>query len=137
MSKLIKGKKRSSEPFVGIAKFLFHTEAWLSLSTAARAVFVQLAVRYNGSNNGRLALSARDAAKECRISKNTATKAFKELVAKGFIEVEVLGSYKQHTRHASEYLVTAWRDDIRKVAPKKTYQHWKKCPVPIGSSSVV
>jgi hypothetical protein len=40
---------------VRLHHYLLKTSAWLGLSTAARAVYIQTALRYNGSNNGRVA----------------------------------------------------------------------------------
>jgi DNA-binding transcriptional regulator YhcF (GntR family) len=106
--------------------WLLKSPAWLSLTAAERAVYIQLASRYNGSNNGKVAFSVRDAARECRISKDTAGRAYKALVAKGFIEVKTPGGFSRKVRHAAEWLLTEYRDDVSLEIPKKTFMHWKK-----------
>jgi DNA-binding transcriptional regulator YhcF (GntR family) len=82
---------------------------------------VQLASRYNGINNGAIAYSVRDAAKECKLSKNTACRAFHELVQMGFIELKTAGAFSRKVRHAAEYLLTEYRDDVSNELPKKTF----------------
>ncbi len=91
---------------------MLNTDAWKALSAPARAVYVQIGSRYNGSNNGRLACSVRDAAKECSIAINTASLAFKELVELGFIEETRHGGLSRKTRIASEWRMTAFRCDL-------------------------
>ena len=54
--------RSTTERFVSLPHWMLQSPAWRSLSPVARGVFIELAAIYNGSNNGRLALSARDAA---------------------------------------------------------------------------
>ena len=92
--------------------YMLKTDAWRALSAAARAVYIQIGARYNGSNNGKLALSVRDAASECNIATNTASQAFKDLVDLGFIEETRHGGLSRKTRIASEWRMTAFRCDL-------------------------
>lgn len=117
--------RRHYEPFLGLRIWLLKSDAWLSLRPAARAVYIQLARRYNGSNNGTLALSVRVAAKECRISKDTATQAFKDLTSAGFIELKTPGAFSRKVRHAAEWLLTEHRDDVAGEIPKRTFMRQK------------
>jgi Helix-turn-helix domain len=105
-------KREGPDRYFQLHHYMLKTEAWRSLSAAARAVYVQLGARYNGTNNGKLACSVRDAAEECRLDKNTAMRAFKELVALGFIEETRHGSMSRKTRIASEWRLTAFRCDL-------------------------
>jgi DNA-binding transcriptional regulator YhcF (GntR family) len=106
--------------------WLLRSAAWLSLTAAERAVYVQLASRYNGSNNGKIAFSVRDAAKECRLSKDTAARAFKALESTGFVEIKTPGGFSRKVRHAAEWLLTEFRDDVSGELPKKTFMRWAK-----------
>jgi len=63
-------------------------------------VLVELVNIYNGHNNGFIALSCRDAATRIGTSKDTASKAFSELVQKGFIEVARRGHFDRKSPHA-------------------------------------
>ncbi len=101
------------------------TPAWRSLTPAARAVYVVLAARFNGCNNGSLALSARDAARLCNINKDTATRAFHELVEHGFIECVTPGGFSRKVRHATEWRLTHYRCDLTHALPSKAYTHWR------------
>jgi len=97
---------------VRLHHYLLKTSAWLGLSTAARAVYIQTALRYNGSNNGRIAFSGRDAASECNLARDTARRAFKELVDAGFLEETRHGGLIRKTRIASEWRLTAYKCDL-------------------------
>ena len=62
------GKKHLDERkdrYFQLHHYMMKTDAWRALSAAARAVYLQIGSRYSGANNGRLALSVRDAASEC------------------------------------------------------------------------
>jgi hypothetical protein len=98
--------------YVRIFHYLLKTSAWLSLSAGARAVYIQIAFRYSGSNNGRIAYSVRSAAGECNLAINTASRAFKELAEAGFIEETRHGGLSRKTRIASEWRLTAYRCDL-------------------------
>jgi len=71
--------------------YMMKTDAWRNLSPAARTVYLQIGFRYDGSNNGKIAYSVRDAATEFLLAKETAGCAFKELVNLGFIEETRMG----------------------------------------------
>jgi hypothetical protein len=100
-------KGRSTiDRFVALPYWMLQSPAWRSLSPVARSVFIELAAIYNGSNNGRIALSARDAAERARCSKNTAARTFAELIQKGFIDLCSRGHFDRKTPHAAEYRLT-------------------------------
>jgi hypothetical protein len=92
--------------------YMMKTDAWRVLSAAARAVYLQIGFRYDGSNNGRISFSVRDAASECGLARDTAGRAFKELMDLGFIEERRHGSLSRKTRIASEWRLTAFKCDL-------------------------
>ena len=98
--------------YVTLHHYLLQCPAWLGLTVAARAVYVEVAKLYNGSNNGRLALSVRDAAARCNIARDTASRAFRELVDAGFLEETRHGRLSRKTRIASEWRMTAHYCDL-------------------------
>lgn len=108
------GKRNQDKPdqYFQLHHYMLKTDSWRALSASARAVYVQIGARYNGSNNGKIALAVRDAANECNIAINTASKALKELVAFGFIEETRHGGLSRKTRIASEWRMTAFRCDL-------------------------
>ncbi len=85
---------------------ILNSPSWEGLSAQARAVLIQIAKRYNGGNNGALAASVRNLATECRINKDTAGKAVKELLEAGFLELAQAGAFTHKMRHAAEYRLT-------------------------------
>jgi DNA-binding IclR family transcriptional regulator len=100
--------------------------AFLSLSHAARALLFELASRYNGRNNGMIGLSVRDAARRCRMAPGTASKAFAELVEKGFIECVQKGAFSLKSRHASEWRLTWEVCDVTGALPSRAFMNWDK-----------
>jgi DNA-binding transcriptional MocR family regulator len=103
---------------------MLQSAAWRSLSPVARCIFLELAAIYNGSNNGRLALSARDAAERVRCSKNTAARAFAELTQKGFIDLCSRGHFDRKTPHAAEYRLTMHPCDRSGERASKRFMSW-------------
>jgi Fic family protein len=120
-----KGGKGTAGRFVMLTYHMMETEAWRALSAQERAVYLQLYKRFNGSNNGYLALSVRDAAAECNISKDTANKCFAELQAHGFIELVKQGAFAVKDRQASEWRLTHERCDRTGALPSRAFQKWK------------
>jgi hypothetical protein len=93
---------------VRLYRWMLKSAAWKSLSIVARALYVELANRYFGNNNGQIAYSVRQAAEEFKISKDTASRAFDQLQARGFITVGRKGGFnlKEHKGQATEWRLT-------------------------------
>jgi hypothetical protein len=120
-----KGRTKHGPPFVQLFKYMLKTDAWQALSAADRAVYVALADTYNGSNNGALGLGARRAGELCNISKNTATKCFRSLVEKGFIECATPGGFSRKSRHQTEWRLTTAKCDVSGKAASKAFVRWR------------
>lgn len=120
-----KGRSKSLPPFVMLPHWMMALPAWRSLSPQTRVVHLELLRLYNGSNNGRIALSVRDAASRCNIAKDTAAKCLRELVEKGFTEVVNEAAFAYKLRHATEYRLTHLRCDKTGAMPSKSYARWK------------
>ncbi len=109
--------------------YILNSPAFLSLKPPCRALILELQKRYNGSNNGYIRLSVREASTALHMSKDTATSCFRELQQKGFIKCRFDGSFNYKRRHASEWELT-WEDSDRGPATKD-FTSWKeKIPVP-------
>ena len=65
------------------------SEAWASLSPGPRALYIELKRRFNGTNNGDLFLSHRDAALAINVNRNTISGYFAALIDRGFIRLTV------------------------------------------------
>ena len=81
--------------------------AYRSLSVGARALLVELKALYNGSNNGDLFLSAREAAKRINSGKSYAAKRFLELQDRGFIRPKEIGAFNRKAL-AGSGKATSW-----------------------------
>ena len=116
--------RSTTERFVSLPHWMLQSPAWRSLSPVARSVFIELAAIYNGSNNGHIALSARDAAERTRCSKNTASRAFAELIQKGFIDLCSRGHFDRKAPHAAEYRLTMHGCDRSGERASKRFMCW-------------
>lgn len=122
-----RGRSKSGPPFVQLFHYMLDSEAYRALKPAERAVLTELARRFNGHNNGFIALSARDAAERCNVNKDTATRAFGRLAELGFIERTQEGAFSYKMRHAAEWRLT-WLPCHRtnaKPAPK-AFTEWRQ-----------
>jgi hypothetical protein len=91
---------------------LFHymqdSQAWKSLGAIPRAVYLDVAKRYYGSNNGRIGYSIRCAVAEFHIGNATAKRALDDLQDRGFIVAVKRGHFSLKVRHASEWRLTQY-----------------------------
>lgn len=79
-----------SEHFTKMLRATMEEPAWQELSPVAQALYPWLKLEWKGpqaNNNGNISLSVRQAAARLGVSRNTATNAFHDLQAKGFIAV--------------------------------------------------
>jgi len=139
-------KHRSKQQrFVQLFHWMLRGEAWRDLDPVARSIYIELTFRYNGSNNGRIGYSARQAAQDLKISKDTAARGLRSLEEHGFVVVEKRGAFHCKIRHASEYRLTIYDNDIAtnfadKLATKECMR-WQKIqktvPVVIPTVPVV
>lgn len=72
-------------------------------------LLLRLLTRYNGSNNGSISMSTRQAAEELGCSHNHAAKCFRVLENLGFIRVTQKGAFSWKKRHATTWRLT-WLD---------------------------
>ena len=118
--------KKGAGRFVQLPEWLQASEAWATLKPGPRALYVELKRRYNGSNNGRITLSHREAAQLLNVSRNTPGAWFKVLEERGFIcltQGHYLGpsGIGQTCRWALEEVPT----DNMKTAPK-SFMAWRQ-----------
>ena len=87
MGKQYKWQKKGAGRHVQLPEWLQASKAWATLKPGPRALYVELKRRFNGSNNGRIILSHRDAAKALAVHRNTVGPWFDELQTRGFIRM--------------------------------------------------
>ena len=102
-----KGRNPTSR-FARLDHRLLNSPAYRALSTAARALLVELTMVDNGENNGSLYLSIRDAAGRLGMADLSAVRsAFDELQVLGFIEMTESASF--HVKAAERSRARCWR----------------------------
>jgi biotin operon repressor len=99
------GRSKKAARHVRLYYWMMATPAWKSLSGNQRAIYVEMAARYNGSNNGRIHFSTREAASAVHISRATAWRALVVLQECGFIVQTTRGGFnvKNKQRQAPEW----------------------------------
>lgn len=85
LGKSYKHQKKGTGRHVQLPEWLQATEAWSTLAPGPRALYVELKRRFNGSNNGQIIFSHREAAAALNVHRNTVGPWFAELEGRGFI----------------------------------------------------
>ena len=111
--------------FVALERYVIRSEAWHSLTCLARAALIQVQFRYTGENNGSIQMSCAILAKELGLSKDSAARALRELLFKGFIGQTKGATFNSKIRHCAEYRLTAFRCNLTGDLPPKTFMLWK------------
>lgn len=117
-----KGRSDKTPSYVGLPKYLIKSPAYKALSSYAKALYVEILFFYNGNNNGEIYMSVRKAAEQLVCAPNTASKALKDLVAKGFIKPKTKGSFTFKQRHATEWIITL--HEYNNKLPTKEFATW-------------
>jgi hypothetical protein len=122
-----KRRRGSIERFVSLRYWLLESAAWRSLPCNARALYIQIARRYNGANNGRISYSVRQASEELKISKSTALRAFRALQDRAFIVCTKKGAFSwKVVNEASEWRLTEYPNDCPPEHASKEFMHWQR-----------
>ena len=112
---------------VRLYKDMLNTTAYRNLCSVARDLLVQLEYRYNGSNNGYIIMSHREALDCVGTNSNRAiTKAFRQLHTHGFIKPRKKGGFTVKQRLATEWILSNHEFDGRQ--PTREYLHWRPTP---------
>lgn len=119
---------------VRLYHYLMQTEAWKSLGALERSIYVEMAARYagDGSNNGRIGYSVREAAATFRVGKSSAARALAVLQDRGFIVARVKGAFSLKVRHSTEWRLTEFGCDLTGALPTKEFARWS----PVSQKSV-
>lgn len=135
MSKSSKIKRRSKklnnlrkpDTFVPIYKFMQDSIGYKLLvlnCMGALVIYNDLAMRYNGVNNGEISYSVREGKTNLGINPNTVGKYLKALERYGFIITTQKGSFDLKKRHASTYEITMY-DVFGKHKAKKSFMTYQ------------
>jgi hypothetical protein len=103
------GRRISGPPYAQLFHWIRLTEAWRSLSPYSRLLYVEIRGRFNGSNNGDISMSHREAMALLNCSNVPAITGFKELEDRGFIRPVLKGGFSWKTRADGKNRATTWR----------------------------
>ena len=78
-------KRRNKERFLMLYEWMTESPAWRDMSPTARSLYCEMKTRFNGSNNGKITLSHREAAERLNLNRNTMGRYFAELEEHQFI----------------------------------------------------
>lgn len=104
--------------------YMLDSQAWKSLGPIPRAVYLDLAKRYYGTNNGRIGYSIRCAVDELHIGNATAKRALDALQERGFIVAMKRGHFNVKVRLASEWRLTQFACDVSPNIATKDFMTW-------------
>jgi Helix-turn-helix domain len=122
-----KGRSLTKGRFALLPEDVLLSRAYCATSPVARALLVELAYLFTGSNNGSLGLSARQAAERLGCSKDTAARAFRELQEHGLIEVRRIGKFTTKTAPLASEWALSWRPCNRtNRLASNAFRNWHK-----------
>jgi hypothetical protein len=129
-------RKGKSDRFVALRYLALKSDAWKSLPVGARALYIEIAQRYNGSNNGRITYAVREAVQSLRISQGTASHLLHILEERGFIVCTKRGAFSlKTTKDASEWLLTEHSCDDPPEHARNDFMRWQ-CPVGVDFATL-
>lgn len=105
-------------------QYMMDSQAWKSLGAIPRAVYLDIAKRYYGTNNGRIGYSIRCAVAELHIGNATAKRALDALQDRGFIVAMKRGHFNVKIRLASEWRLTQYACDVSSSLATKDFMSW-------------
>jgi len=121
-----KGRSKKDASHVRFYQFELDTVAFRSLMVGPRALLIELKSLYNGSNNGELFMSVREAARRLNIGKDAASDCLDDLQDRGFIRPKVAAGFDWKTaaraRKATCWILTEYATEDS--APTRDFQKW-------------
>jgi hypothetical protein len=119
-------KRHRPERYVKLRYWLLDSAAWQSLPGGACALYVKMAQRYNGSNNGHIPYSVREAARAVHVSQGMAKYLLDVLQDRGFIVCTKRGAFSLKTRReASQWRLTEYDNDVVAEYATKEFMRWR------------
>jgi hypothetical protein len=119
-----KNPRDRPQRYVSMSHYLMKSTAWKSLSCIARAIYLDIASRYYGSNNGRIGYSIRCAVEEMHIGNATAKRALDALEDRGFIAAVKRGAFSLKIRNSTEWRLTEYQCDVSNKISTKDFMTW-------------
>ncbi|WP_174800975.1 helix-turn-helix domain-containing protein [Martelella limonii] len=120
-----KYKRKGKAKFIMIERYFWRSEAWDSLSPVEQMGYLRIKWRYDGKNNGRIGCSCREMADELKCSKATASRVFKVLQERGFIEVVKPSGFSRKDRTSTEWRIAEYPCDVTGEIASKSFIRWR------------
>ena len=124
MAKTNNKGRTKNEQHIRLHRGLTNSDAWQKLSCEARALLIDIWTRHNGTNNGRISYSVREAKSQLHIGTRKAQRAFAELQEAGFLVCRLKGHFDCKVRHATEWEITD--EAIDGQPARKLYGPWRR-----------
>jgi hypothetical protein len=118
------GRSKKTPRHVRLYHWMMDQPAWKSLNGNQRAVYVEIAARYDGKNNGAIPYAVREAAEALRISKSTAARDLAVLEERGFVVPMTKGAFSLKKRHATTWRLTEFNCDVPPGLPTRDFARW-------------
>ena len=139
---MARSRKTKMLRHVRLYHYFMQTAAWRSLKALERAIYIEIAARYagDGSNNGRIGYSIREAASTFKVGKSSAARALETLQDRGFIVARKKGAFSLKSRHSTEWRLTEFGCDLTGALPTKEFARWSpenQKPVPPQTLTVL
>jgi hypothetical protein len=124
------GRSKAVSAHVRFYWWELESAAYRSLCPVARCVLLELKALYNGTNNGSLFLSAREAGRRVGVGKSKAWEALRDLQMRGIIRPAVKGgfSWKTGSRRgdATAWILTEFPIGNEKGVGTREFMRWKE-----------
>jgi hypothetical protein len=114
--------------YVGLHHYMLRSPAWKMLDPNAKAVLIDIWQRHNGTNNGWISYSVREA-QEIGLSKDQAARALQTLQDRGFLICTRASAFSVKTRAARLWRTTAEPSDNGQLATKD-FMRWSPALMP-------
>lgn len=121
------GRSKGTPRHVRLYHWMLKSPAWAHLGALEVAIYLEIVSRYagEGSNNGRIGYSVREAAARFKIGKTTASRAIHKLEETGFIVCTTKGGFNVKIRRATEWRLTEFRCDVSGEMASKDFMRWQ------------
>jgi hypothetical protein len=109
------------ERFIMLPHYMLRSEVWKTLAPEAKALLIDVWMRHNGSNNGEISYSVREAS-QIGLSRSVAARMFKVLTDRGFLRIARNSAFSLKTKEARLWHLTT--EPLRDERPTKDFMRW-------------
>lgn len=123
----LKGRNKHV-PFINLHRGVTNSPAWKALTCEAKCLVLCVWERHNGTNNGCISLSHREARLALGVGNTKTARAFQQAQQHGFLIERAKGSFSWKMG-AGQGRATEWEiatEPCDGKAPKGTYRAWQK-----------